>query len=260
MAENPYPWCRLYSEAGGDPKFDIVADETGLDRLVVVGAWTILMCLANGSPVRGSLYVTFLKRYSNNALSAILRFDSGNFEKLMKSFISMDIFELDENGAYRFKNWEKRQFTSDSSTERVKKYREKQEKEMPDETLQQRSGNVSPSVSVNLLSVKELLNDSLKREQAFSEFSKLSAYMANRLNIGEFAGGTEKWKVNIQRLFDVGITPIDIEDGLQWMDENNRPVRGLASVIGSVLTAKGKRNKSKSKNNSGGFIPTEYIT
>jgi len=226
MANTPYPWFRVFNETGDDAKFSVVADETGMSHLEVVGVWTILMCLANGSPLRGSLYATLQKRFSNTSLAKKLHITDDQMEKLLKSFTDIEILEIDKDGGYHFKNWEKRQFTSDLSTVRSRKSREGKK----DATLPQRPEDVAPLSSVNLLSTEEI-----------KEQGKLSAYMANRLEINELAGGSSKWGTNIQRLLEVGISPVDIENGLKWMDENNRPVRGLDSVIGSILTAKKKR-------------------
>lgn len=153
-----YPWFRYYSETPHDKKLDLIAEESEFDYLLVLGAWSVLLCVANGSPVRGSLYVTTKKRYSNGYLSKLLRLPEKDTDKLLKFFLEYEMLELDENGAYRIKNFEKRQYKSDSSTPRVTKHRanKKKEKEAAeaeecnaDETLHETLHSVSASASVS---------------------------------------------------------------------------------------------------------------
>ena len=115
-----------------------------MNFIEIVGAWISILCIAGSSPVRGSLYVTLQKRYSNKDVAGILKISEELCAKLMKTLIELDMMELDESGGYRIKNWEKRQFDSDNSTERVQKWRNKQK---DDVTLQQRNHSVSVSVN-----------------------------------------------------------------------------------------------------------------
>lgn len=163
MAEKPLPWFRAYPEAAFDPKFDIVARQSGMDSLAVFGAWWKILCLAGSSPVRGSLYVTVMKRFSIDDVTAMLRCSNDQCNALMTAFIDMEMIVIDENGAYHVKNWEKRQFESDSSTERVKKHREREKKakEGQSETLQKRSSNgavTPPDPDTDTELIKEILS------------------------------------------------------------------------------------------------------
>ncbi len=122
------PWFRYYNESANDDKIEFISQETGWEYVKVLGAWSILECKASASPRRGSLYVTFQERFSETQISKILRFTETDTKKIMFWFTKLEMLEIDEDGGYHLKNWEKRQFESDTSTDRVKKHREKQKK------------------------------------------------------------------------------------------------------------------------------------
>jgi hypothetical protein len=140
MADKPLPWFRAYHESAFDPKFDIAASQTGLHHLIVFGAWWKLLCLAGASPIRGTLNVTAMKRFSNDDVAAMLRLSNEDCNKLLEAFIGLDMLDVDKKTkTISIRNWDKRQFGSDSSTNRVKKYREKHK----DVTPKKRFSNVS---------------------------------------------------------------------------------------------------------------------
>jgi len=92
-----FPWFRFYSETPNDKKLDLIAEESGMQFLEVLGAWTLLLCLANDSPVRGTLRVTSKKRYSNGYISKQLRLSLSDTEKLLNLFKDYDMIDIDEN-------------------------------------------------------------------------------------------------------------------------------------------------------------------
>ena len=143
MSDKPLPWFRAYPESAFDPKFEIISVQTGLHPLIVFGAWWKILCLAANSPVRGSLYVTAMKRYSNGDVTVMLRMSNDECNTLIQAFTEMDMLDTDDTGAYRVKNWATRQFVSDTSAERVKKHREKPKTTEcnGDVTLHDRYGN-----------------------------------------------------------------------------------------------------------------------
>lgn len=162
-----YPWYRYYSETADDGKFVEIASHTGLPWLSVHGAWAILLAKANTSPIRGSLYVTPLKRYSNTSIYNFLGLDTESGDALLSAMVDFGMLEVDEKGAYRVCNFEKRQFTSDSSTERVKKHRRN-----VTETLQESYNDVPPSV---VCSVESVNLNSLNSLTAEDQFEKMQA-------------------------------------------------------------------------------------
>lgn len=141
MPSGQMPWFRYYSEANSDIKVARIARQTGLSKLEVVGAWVTLLCLASESPVRGALYVTFQERYTIDDIADEFRSSTDTAKKLVDAFAGMDML-LIENGEISIANWDKRQFSSDNSTERVRKYRKSS-----DETPVKRFSNVSETPS-----------------------------------------------------------------------------------------------------------------
>lgn len=100
----PNPWFRLYSEFADDPKVQTMshADQRHL---------IILFCLR----CKGQLLETFRDREIAYALGL------GTLEaaKIKETFLEMGF--IDER--WNIVNWNRRQYISDSSTERVRKYR-----------------------------------------------------------------------------------------------------------------------------------------
>jgi hypothetical protein len=115
------PWFRMYGEFATDPKVQMLS-ETDQRRL------TMLFCLrCNGHVTLHDEEVTFLLRISNDEWMA----SKALF--VAKGFIDSDNEIL---------NWDKRQFTSDTSKNRVAAYRErKKQSSNADVTLQKQKSN-----------------------------------------------------------------------------------------------------------------------
>lgn len=109
-------WFRMYSEFAKDPKVQSM-DETLQRRFIM------FLCLQCSGEY---------ERLTDDELAFALRISSDELAK------SKDVFTqkgfIDENG--KISNWNKRQYKSDNSTERVRKHRETFQKR--DETLQKR--------------------------------------------------------------------------------------------------------------------------
>jgi len=121
MANQPMAWYKAYSETCKDDKILAIADQLQMTRNEVLGAWTSLLCLANTSPVRGAMYLT----EQSHCTQHFLMLHACCTQQLIETFVTMNMLEIDENGAYRIKNWEKRQAKKDNSTERSRRSREK---------------------------------------------------------------------------------------------------------------------------------------
>lgn len=119
------PWFRVYTELLSDRKIARAAARAGISKCEMIGAWIGLLCLANESPVRGSLYVTLHERFSNADVTTELALHETTWEKVRFELTNMGMIE-EIDGAICIKNWNKRQYISDNSTERVQKHREKQ--------------------------------------------------------------------------------------------------------------------------------------
>lgn len=136
------PWFRYYSETARDRKFAVIARMTEIDRLTILGAWSLLLCMANDSPIRGSLYATETRPFTNADIADDLGMEIDATSTLLDALRHMEMLGVDENSALFILNWDKRQFVSDNSTERSRESRERRKSEMQQlsnvaETLQQ---------------------------------------------------------------------------------------------------------------------------
>lgn len=112
------PWFRMYAEFAKDAKVQSM-DETLQRRLVM------LFCLKCSDELE----------LSHDELACALRISGEEMETTLEVFRRKGFMDEDDN----IVNWDKRQFASDNSTDRVRRYRERQRN--GDETLQARSGN-----------------------------------------------------------------------------------------------------------------------
>jgi len=118
------PWFRFWNETIYDVKISAIADEMDKPYHEVLGMWTMILCLASQSPMRGKLYVTFQKRFTKRGLAQSLRVTEPEAQSWLDAFTEMEMLTLCE-GDYCITNWDKRQFNSDNSSARVEKYRNK---------------------------------------------------------------------------------------------------------------------------------------
>lgn len=124
-------WFRLYTE---------IVDDRKLRRLSPSQRWlwVAMMCVARKSPVPGVLLLSENVPVNIDDLSDIAAISKEEVLAGIEAFKHQGM--LDEtDGVYQLINWDKRQFTSDNSTERVKRLRER--KRNDNETLQQRYSN-----------------------------------------------------------------------------------------------------------------------
>jgi len=116
------PWFRLYSEFAHDPKIQMLSE--AMQRRYVM-----LLCLRCSET---------LETLHETEIAFQLRLTEAELVETKQLFITKNF--IDKH--WKILNWDKRQFVSDSSTMRVRKYRNK--KKQPsnaNETLQERSSN-----------------------------------------------------------------------------------------------------------------------
>ena len=126
------PWFRLYSETVSDPKIQTL-------DLSSKWMWITCLCIASASKERGALRfgdvtVTF------QDLSQIAGVTSQEGERAVKNLLERGMLNQGDDGVLRVTNWDKRQYPSDSSAERTRKYREKKKANV---TSQERHGDVT---------------------------------------------------------------------------------------------------------------------
>lgn len=159
-----YPWFRFYSETIRDEKFELMTEESEFDYLAILGGWSLLLCLANASPIRGSLYITTQKGYTKQRIINLLKLSNEAGEKLINLFIEYGMIDIDENQVYRIKNWNYRQSPSDTSNERVQRHRKKKKEEQQ----QKEDCNVTCNNDVTLHVTDDSSSSSSSASESFS--------------------------------------------------------------------------------------------
>ena len=144
-------WFRFYSETLRDRKLERIGRVTGQPNAVLVGVWVTLLALANDSPERGILLLTDDIPLVFDDLCLETGLDLEALQPIIERFIAMEMLSF-EDGIYFITNWGKRQFKSDSSAERVRRYRERQVEKgngtsNDTVTLQEQRGNAPESES-----------------------------------------------------------------------------------------------------------------
>jgi hypothetical protein len=216
MAPKDLPWFRFYSEARRDPKIRKAAQTAGVSFLEALGFWTALLSMAGESPIRGKLLVTLQERFSNDDVTYECNTDATTTQKLLAAFAQYDMIAIPEDGPIEIINWNKRQFSSDKSTERVQKWRISKG--------ENKECNVSETVdSVYVSDSYSSLSD---------EFTKITGIIPYDL---------EKWTRADQTLNAAGITPEDIRMALQLMADEELVVSGLPSIVKVAISVKSKR-------------------
>lgn len=131
-------WLRLYTEIRSDRK---------LRRLPPAQRWLwiILLVLARESPQPGKLLLSEKLPITNEDLADFAAIPIEDVEKGIEAFLEQNMISLDGNGVYFLNHWDKRQFNSDDSSERVKRYRESKRSEQCNvsETLHDRYNTVT---------------------------------------------------------------------------------------------------------------------
>jgi hypothetical protein len=230
------PWFRFYSEAIGDAKINKIARACGMSKAETLGAWTILLCAANDSPERGTLLVTFQERYTVADVMELLCFSDSKTKRFILALIKMEMLEC-KKGVFRIVNWDKRQYSSDNSSERVRKYRENHPVK--------RVGNVSvtpPDTDT------ESDTDTELNKKNGSDLSKRSAWIANLLHVAEFTGGTENWYGGLKLLSEMKATDQDIEHAYLSLKSNKSKqytIIGPQSLVTATANVMQSRDAKK---------------
>lgn len=112
-------WFRCYTELPDDPK---------LERLPPIAGWlwVTMMCLANKSPCRGYLLMSEGVPYTLKEIAAKARLRIDKVRTFYDQFTNMKMVEVVDLGGQatiHLTNHDKRQYSSDSSTPRVRKHR-----------------------------------------------------------------------------------------------------------------------------------------
>ena len=116
-------WFRMYAEMPDDPKIGTLSD-------AAFRTWVELLCVACKIGKGGKTDLT------EETLNWALR---RNVTETLQELLQKHLVTVSETKTIEIINWNKRQYLSDNSTERVRKYREN--KKNKDETFQKRYSN-----------------------------------------------------------------------------------------------------------------------
>lgn len=118
-------WFRFYNEAARDAKLKRLARELHISTAEVLGTWAIVLAFASESPERGRLLLADNVPITSDDIAEL----SGtcNVSETLQGFVTLRMLERDGD-VWVVTNWDSRQFTSDLSTERVQKHRQKAQK------------------------------------------------------------------------------------------------------------------------------------
>ena len=129
----PRTWFRFYSEAVSDRKVARTAKIVGVDKALVVGVWAGLLSLASESPERGALLLAPGLPFTVADMAEEIGCSEETMQAILVQFDTLDMVGWDGDTLI-VSHWSERQFESDNSTERVRRFRERKA---------QRCGNVS---------------------------------------------------------------------------------------------------------------------
>lgn len=127
MSRNP--WFRFYSETLSDRKVARVCRISGQSKAAVIGVWAILLSLANESPQRGRLLISDDLELTPDEIREETGLDANDFDAIIIGLTQFGLIITD--GCWEICNWDKRQFISDNSAERVRKHRAEQRNVSP---------------------------------------------------------------------------------------------------------------------------------
>lgn len=127
------PWLRLYRGTVNNPKLQ----RLGLE---VVGFWTNCLCLSDDDG--------YLPAVSDIAWS--MRLNETQVETFLETLQRNNLVDAEEGGALRLHDWSEHQKVSDLSTDRVRKFREKQQKtaSQTEKPVHETPRNVSETVQI----------------------------------------------------------------------------------------------------------------
>jgi hypothetical protein len=119
------PWLRLYTETLSDRKIKLISVELNLPKPLIIGVWVSLLMLAGESPDRGKLISSRGKPWPTDFLCDEIGIDNETFTQIINEFMAFEMIYVNDGNILAITNWDQRQFKSDNSYERVKKFRSK---------------------------------------------------------------------------------------------------------------------------------------
>jgi hypothetical protein len=175
MMSNNTPWFRFYSEALSDRKIVRVCSMTRQPKFAIMGVWSSLLSMANDSPERGLLLIGEDLPLTLDEIFFEIGIDPEIGEIIVSAFIQVGMVSVDGD-AYSITHWDDRQFASDNSTDRVKKFRERKRREAT-----QTAGNSAPEsetaedeIADDSGNVTDIENDGYEKRYSETEVKRFS--------------------------------------------------------------------------------------
>lgn len=264
-------WFRLYTDILDDPKCNVsnMPDET-------FRTFIMLMAYASELEKDGKIF-------PENDPAWRLRISQSDLEKHLSTLLLLEIIEL-KKGIISFKNWDKRQFASDNSTERVKRFRNGQRNvsvtadETPPETESETESesetegvkHLTPSEQFDLFWKQYPRKE--KKKNALEAWSKLKL---NNEQFFQVSAALAKQKMSDQWTRDGGKYiphPTTWINGRRWEDEgiqkdyaetpSSAPAskfeKNMAVLDKALEETKGEKNNGGQRNDNQGFKSLGY--
>jgi len=220
-----YPWFRVYNEILTERKIERIGRMTHLPRVVIRGAWTTILAMANDSPERGYLMWTDSLWITEAELCADLEMEPAEFAPLLDAFVKMQMVTRHEGGGLSCTNFDKRQFKSDNSTPRVQAWRDKQQAQETDDC------NVSETLLCNAPETETDTEAETETEGSANTPAPTHAAIVTFYQTTGKKVPSEKWAKEIERR--IGPDPPSLQrwkntiNGWVGMGWNPRNVKGM---------------------------------
>jgi hypothetical protein len=240
-----YPWFRLYSnDLLNDRKLTRIARVCQVPICTVRGFWLTLLAMANDSPDRGCLLIAEDIPVTEDEIRFDCGLDEQTFEALMSEMDTLGMIEREP--CIIVSKFLDRNPPSDSSTERVRRHRQKKtvtgtEQGNVTETLRERPSNVIESESE---SYSESESEAVPapadngRHPAFTTYEQLSGQIITAKiqmdDILEYVprddASISRWGEVVRAWIGMGWKPRNITGMLDHFREGRIPGRDYASA------------------------------
>lgn len=266
------PWFRFYNEAINDPKLKRISVMTKQPRALINGVWVGVLCLASESPERGELLISEGMPYLIEEIIDAVGVDFEIGEFIIDHLLKFGLLSFDGE-VYSIAQWDKRQFKSDNSAERVKKHRAKKSQQSNNSSnlngtgdirYPKRDSNVECNVTetppdtesetyIDNTAATAPTHEEIQEDEPKDEFAQCVDLLNHRgLSLDSFTGQL------VQDCFD-DISPAGTETKLDWFRYACEESAGMSriswkffdTVIRSVNASKSlaahRANKPQSK-------------
>lgn len=231
MAKVNMPWFRLYSEILDDRKLKRITRTTRNPKALVLGTWVTLLALASQSDNRGRLEISAGMPYEFDDLIDETGLEPESLQAILEAMISQELVTYDREAlTYEITNWDERQFESDSSTERTRKYRARKKQDQPS---QETEGNVTGTSQERH---RDALDTDTDTESDKDKDKELISTHANEKN--QESQKNQEGSINASHVPSIGTTGDELDKFIQvyetTMGEKILPYPGLVILVNEM--------------------------